>query len=221
VDEPASLRSVLARISESAPWVSDEEVARYERGRRIDERTERLRLSGVLDVLPTSVAEAVARERLDATRALDVVRRWAAYQRGTPRPRDPRPVLVLMGDMGRGKTVAAASLLASESGRYVSAEELCRLHAARWGDDREIYQRLMRSGVLVVDEVGTEENPRIAQAAIHEVVDKRQGERLTLLLGNMDPAALQARLDARTWDRLRQLGTMVEVEGESLRRGDL
>ncbi len=237
VPSAESLEDVLRSAAERGvtPWVSDEEVARYEAGRERQRRAERIRDSGIAEHLTEEMLDAVARDALDATEALEWTRRWVAYQRGEERKRGPRPILTLIGERGRGKTIAAAWLLASEGGRYVHAEELCRLHAARFGPEREECARILRTGVLVVDELGTEEDRARAAAMLYDVVDRRQGRKLTLLLGNMTvrrptkdgepdlsaPAPLVERYDARTLDRMRQIAGVVELEGASLRRGAL
>jgi DNA replication protein DnaC len=207
----AELGGLLARCLAA---VSDDEVLAYERERERDRRMERMRDANVLDVLPPAMVALVATDRLEPSTALDIVRRWTAYQA----TRGDKCVLALLGDMGRGKTVAAAWLLAAEGGLYVEAEELSRLHAAKWGDERVRYERLTRAGVLVVDELGTEDD---ARGAMRDVINRRQGRRLTLLLGNLSKPDLKARLDPRTWDRLRTCAVVTEVQGESMRRGSL
>jgi DNA replication protein DnaC len=210
--------SMIAAIEELAErclaTVSDRELADYERERERDRRLERMRDAWVVDVLPPPMVGRIANDKLEPSAALDTVRRWAAYQAS----RGDKCVLALLGDMGRGKTIAAAWLLAAEGGLYIEAEELSRLHAAKWGDERVRFERICRAGVLVVDELGTEEDSR---AALRDVVNRRQGKRLTLLLGNLSREDFQKRLDPRTWDRLRTCAVIAEVQGDSMRRGSL
>lgn len=210
---PEALEDLGARLLAS---VSDEDVAAYDAERERERRLERMRDASVLDVLPPEVVALCAHDQLRASAALTHVRRWVAYQRGE-RKRGDKPILALIGDMGRGKTVAAAWLLASEGGRYVEAEDLSRMQSAKWGDDRDAYRRILSTGVLVVDELGTEGD---ARPSIHDVVNRRQGRRLTLLLGNLSKQALKDRLDPRTWDRMRTCAAVIEVHGESMRKGE-
>jgi DNA replication protein DnaC len=214
--------SIIAVVEELAErclaTVSEHELAAYDRERERERRLERLRDAGVLDVVTPDMVTALAFDRLENSKALDMVKRWAAYQRAATRVGGDKCVMALLGDMGRGKTIAAAWLLAAEGGLYVEAEELSRLHAAKWGDERVRYERLTRAGVLVVDELGTEEDSR---AALRDIINRRQGRRLTLLLGNLSREDFQARLDPRTWDRLRTCAVIAEVQGESMRKGAL
>lgn len=208
----------IARIAlPDFPVASDADLAAYERERELDRRRDRLDASGILEHLPSTVAARVARATLDPTQALDVARRWRVYQAGD-RASGSKPLLALLGPMGCGKTVAAADLLAAEGGRYVQAEDLCRLHSARFGAERAEYLRTVRLGVLVVDEVGTEEDADRSRAMLHELVDRRLG-RMTLVLGNVTRPALASRLDPRTLDRMRECAVVRELAGASMRQG--
>lgn len=215
-----TLGDAIERALSAGAWVSDEEVARYEAGRERERRVEALRDSGIADTLTPEMCRAVVDDSLEATVALDWVRRWTAYQRAPEQSRGPRPILALVGEPGLGKTVAAAWLVVHERARYIEADEVCRLASARWGAEAEAWQRVQRARVLVVDEVGTEADAGIARAAYRELINKRQGERLTLLLGNVSKADLRARLDPRTVDRMRERAIVIEVKGESMRRGE-
>lgn len=204
-----------ALIPGDFPVATEDDLAAYERERECDRRRERLDASGVSECLTSDALALVVADRLRPTRAVEAARRWLAYQ-ASVRKAGSRPVLALFGGIGCGKTVAAASVLAAEGGRYVQAEDLCRLHAARFGSEAAEFRRLMRLGVLVVDELGTEESAERAAATLHEVVDRRQSKR-TLLLGNLTKASFAERLDARTVDRLRVGGVVIDVSGGSLR----
>jgi hypothetical protein len=209
------LQRLVGSLAERAlAGVGEAELAAYDSQRERERRLERLRDAGVLDVLPPAMVAALAHDRVSGTPALGYVRRWAAYQRTD----GAKPVLALVGTMGLGKTVAGAWLLASEGGLYVEADELVRLHSAQWGPERKRYERLVRTGALVIDELHTEVDSR---AAMRDVVNRRQGRRLTLVLGNLNRRDLEARLDPRTWDRMRACSVVIELHGESLRRGTL
>lgn len=219
--KPRSLPTLAEAIGaalETRQWVSDEEVARYEAERDHENRLRRLRDLGFEGRLPKAMVRALATDRLEPTAALDTVRRWVAYASG-PQARGPRPILALIGAMGRGKTVAAAWLALSESARYVEAEELSRLSVARFGEERLAWERLCAARALIVDEVGTEDDRARARAAYRSLLNQRH-DRLTLLCGNLNRAELRALLDERTVDRVREMGVVVELEGESMRRGD-
>lgn len=219
---PHSLEELLRRIASDPGGhrVRDDDVARYEARRVRRERRERLTALGLDAVLSDEGRALAVDDSWASTAALERVRRWVAYQAGT-RARGSRPIVVMLGPVGCGKTLAGAWLLMSQGGRYVSASELAALQVARWGAERERYAALLGSRVLVVDELGMEAGPG-AVAAVHEVVDRRQSSpRLTLFLGNVRREELARRYDARTIDRLRACASVIELEGESMRRGRL
>lgn len=217
---PQTLEEAIGEAMAAAAWVSDAEVAEYERDRERQRRFDRLWDSGVADVLTPEMVEALVSDTLTMTEALAWTRKWLAYQHAKTQPKGPRPMLALVGDMGRGKTVAAAWLVLHAGARYIEADEVCRIASAKFGPEVEEWRRLQRARALVIDEVGTEENPAQAAAAYRILLNRRQGERLTLLLGNITRADLKARLDARTWDRMRERALVVELEGDSMRRGE-
>lgn len=196
---------VLARVR----VVSDAELARYERRRERERREELLRTSGVAEVLSAHGLDAVVRDRCEPTRALELVQQWLA---------SPWPVMLLCGPPGTGKTVAAAWALAARPGRYVELERLCQLRRERYGDPGETYWRCLQAEMLVVDELGAEEDRARGVATLHEVIDRRQRcPRRTMLLGNLDASQLRARYDERTLDRLREVAVIRAVTGTSMR----
>jgi DNA replication protein DnaC len=206
-----SLESVLARFEKTL--ASDDEIARWERRREEQARSELLALSGIGEVLTTGGADAVGRDQCESTRALELVRQWLASR---------VPVLALFGPRGVGKTVAAAWGLARTPGRYIEAASLCTMRRENFGAPSEGYLRAARAGLLVVDELGTEPNIDDAQATLHDIVNRRQRlPRRTLLLGNLDRGAFLARYDGRTLDRLREIAAIRKIDGDSMRKGAL
>jgi DNA replication protein DnaC len=209
--EVHSLESILARVEQTL--ASDDEIARWDREREEQARSELLGMSGIGETLTTGGADAVVRDRCESTRALELVRQWLA---------SPVPMLALFGPRGVGKTVAAAWGLARIPGRYVEAQALCAARREHFGSPSENYHRLARAGLLVVDELGTEASVEDAQATLHDIVNRRQRlPRRTLLLGNLDRGAFLARYDGRTLDRLREIAVIRKIDGESMRKGAL
>ena len=170
---------------------SEEAVARTERQARRD----RLEHSGVLERMDEDGVSAVVSDRLGATAALQWVRTWMLA---------PRPALVLLGEPGVGKTIAAAWALTQRPGRYIRAEDLCEMRKEGGRRGRELYQAMLRPDLLVLDELGGETDLPLAAKTLQDVVDVRQRvSRRTLIMGNLKTRAeLVSRYDKRTLDRL-------------------
>jgi DNA replication protein DnaC len=127
-------------------------------------------------------------------------------------------VRVLFGPVGIGKTYAAAWALSKVAGRYTRAHRLAAIHRLAFGDERAEWETLCTASLLVVDELGVEDNARSAAAAITEVVDERQKDgRRTLLMGNLALPDIRKRYGDRLADRVNGLGSVTEQPGESRR----
>lgn len=192
----ASLDDVLASVMDRgiALAATDEELAAWEAEETLRQRHERLVASGIAERLTESGIAALVHDRSEDTRALQLVRPWVA--------KNSRPMLVLLGDMGVGKTHAAAWALSRKPGRYIRARDLVELgHGGR--SDRAHFWEALRTELLVIDELGLERDETEARDTLQDVVDARQRlPRRTLLLGNLTAKELADRYDARTLDRM-------------------
>ena len=133
-----------------------------------------------------------------------------------------KPVLILSGGTGTGKSVAAVEMLARHGGSFVHARDLARRHDP-WKEDRadgvtkiDVESR----GLLVLDDLGTErlEDPRFL-AALEDLLDARQSvTRRTLITTNLSPAQFRERYKERFADRLNGIAKAVTLTGGSMRR---
>ncbi len=126
-------------------------------------------------------------------------------------------VLVLMGPVGTGKTLAACSWLRSwEGDGFMTAAEL-----ARWPRyDMAAMKRLLEKGRLVVDDLGTEymDDKGNFLAVFDEFVNTRCANmKQTIITTNLAPEAFRARYGERITDRIVECGRFVSVAGESMR----
>lgn len=156
--------------------------------------------------------ERLIADDLEATDSLMAVQNFAD---------SGRKVLLLTGDIGVGKTVASAWLLARRGGEYLRAERACGLFMARYGEPFEEQKRLKRTRELVViDELGTERDPAQMMSVLLEVIDERRWKyQQTILVGNLNFEDFSARYsDKRFWSRVRQCGSYTTATGEDLRR---
>ncbi len=183
-------------------------------------REQRLEDSGIDGAITAEDRERVLSDALIGTHALRNVRRWMTERRNRRLAR-PLTTLTLVGETGRGKTLAGAWLVSRLGGVYVTAETLARASAARFGRDRENFERWLDARVLIVDDLGTERDADLAKGALWDVVNARIGSdrAWTLLTANLEVAAFRERHGERTIRRIEHYGAIVTVNGEDMRRG--
>lgn len=194
-----------------------EERDRSTRERR-DTTTQRLRSSGI--VLDPDDLAAIVAGKLEDTPSLNATRGWL----GAPR----RPILVLCGSVGVGKTLAGGWAIAARGGLFLRATEI--------GKRMEPYQHEKRDGVeilfprssgevVVLDDLGLEDlSDRRTRDGLIRFVEERASRRdlRTLITSNLPRASFRERYDARFVERLNHYAVAVDVPGPSKRRaGDL
>jgi DNA replication protein DnaC len=199
-------------------FLRPEEVAR----RRAREARE-ARLDSAKPAITDQDYRAIVDDRLSDTHALSAVRRWVqhAFGEDARRREDTPRFLVLFGDRGLGKTVAAAWAAANEVARFISAGELLRLFTSRNDQDVLEMRQVYGARLLIVDDLGYERLSEEAQEMVHELVDRRQNRRFTLITTNLTEAQLRARYGERgerAMDRINHQGGLLPVEGDNLRR---
>ena len=180
----------------------------YERAKRVRSLRElRMPLSGADE-------DRILWGAPDETPAHVATRAWVANPSG-------RPWLVLCGPVGRGKTFAAAHALFAARGRYVGARELERLGMAKFGDEQAQFQQLLDGrGLLVIDDVGREDDIGRMQSALLDIVDYRRGSGIrTVLITNFAKKAFCDRYsDARLQSRLHECAQWFADAGDDMRR---
>lgn len=206
-------------------FISPEEAARLDAERDQRRREKQLEASGIDRAITPDDFEWVVQDKLpQKTQALIAVKRWHhVHQHMKMRSFS---TLVLLGPRGLGKTVAAAWLIAhkdTEAALYATAETL---RADRRTRERKLFARALDAQVLVVDELGIEEDDEedTEQRMLNELVNYRAGLRpgrvnvWTLFLGNIDREQLAARYDERTIEKITQRGRIHVVTGANLRK---
>lgn len=153
-------------------------------------------------------------EPLPTTKAVEAVDAWRGGK---------KPILVISGGTGCGKTVSTVLAMAacSERVQFVRAIRI-GAHFERWGSDRDdkIPALDMDCGLLVVDDLGQElVEDRRTMPALEEIVDYRQSLRTrTIFTTNLTPAQIKERYSERFRSRLTQNAELAQVEGSDLRR---
>lgn len=168
--------------------------------------------------------DAIVRDTLAEHPALRTVRLWYEIARGARPSRDGRAMrfLVLLGQTGRGKTVAACTVLADRGGYYISAPELHRLSTMRGPAPRNRIEEFHLGGTVVLDDLGTENADASMEAVVWDLVNARQtAGKMTILTGNMTRAQFAERYGERAARRIEHQGVIVEIQGDDLRRRPL
>jgi DNA replication protein DnaC len=195
----------------------------FERHETASNRAMRLaeRAVGVLERSGAGERSLKAAASPQQTHALEAAQLWMSES-------PPRWALMLRGDVGTGKTVAACwslrrAALQGESVAFRKSGEVTRLSGFAAGADE--LRMLKGVGLLVIDDVGAESLNEWGRALLVELLDYRYEENARTVLTANPPweapdgkPSLVSRLGQRIVDRLRQGGRVVELEGRSMRR---
>lgn len=162
--------------------------------------------------LRDEVSNKLTAGTLAQTEARQLVQTWWNAHRPM------RPVFLLLGGTGSGKTVAVAELASQQPFAYLQSHRGAR-SASAFGHHRDSFEDLIETQrVLIIDEVGFDRDPAREVSFIHEVVDVRKTSQMpTILISNLSAEDFKLRFDSRTVDRLREYGHVKTVKGESLR----
>lgn len=167
----------------------------------------------------------------DATEgdAIDAARKFISQ------PREPllAPFLVLLGEPGVGKTVAAAYVLqdfvmkhrwnegatgtALEPFLWVAARELTALSQFE-REDRDRVERWRKAQLLVVDDAGDEGSRIGREALMGLLMDRADNKRFTVLTSNVTSDAFVTRYGKALADRLRAVAIVPKLRRKSFRR---
>lgn len=215
----AALRARFLELARTAPSVDDEVSER----RAVQEwRLKRIKESGCC--ITEEDRRNIVRDTLKPTAALSVVRKWSdAIMRPQASETPPTAFLVLIGERGRGKTVAGAWAVANHViGAYVSGPELTELQVRAKFDSRaaETLVQLRAAGLLVLDDLCRDQHPaKEEQDAVFKLLHPRQRAGYhTIVTTNYDLDVLRERLGDYVGDRLEHAGLHVRLTGPNLRR---
>jgi len=129
--------------------------------------------------------------------------------------------LLLLGDVGVGKTCALSLIALAAAEAYV--ENMVYIHMAdlfgllHRGDDTEFY---FRADLLLLDDLGVEYSEPWALAEWHRLIEHRHGERLsTCVTSNMSAEQMSTSPNMRRiFDRLRERNVCIATDAQNQRR---
>jgi DNA replication protein DnaC len=127
-------------------------------------------------------------------------------------------MLVLSGNPGSGKTLAASKYLYdSTDGWFMDVSSLARL--SRY--DNESMEEVESYGVIVIDDLGMEFDDKSGsfRSLFDSIINARYSAmRKTIMTTNLDAAAFKERYGERVADRIRECGKFIVCAGASLRK---
>jgi DNA replication protein DnaC len=191
-------------------WERDKE--RERKLELLQQRSRRIAASPAL-TLTDRVQMLLVRDALEPTPALKAMRDWL----GTPRH---RPVIILSGGTGTGKSVAAAWFHVERGGVWLRAEQATRIFAANFGEQYAEQDRVRDARSLVIDDVGSELDVQRMQAVLLELFDcRKSSETDTVLTTNLCRRDFMERYgDERLISRMFELVHFVGCGKNDLRR---
>lgn len=138
-------------------------------------------------------------------------------------------VLVAMGRVGTGKShlaIACGNEIIRRGGTalYISTARLFTKIRGTWAKSSEMSEEQMLKhleliDLMILDEVGLQRGTEDEQRTLHEILEARRLNcRPTIILTNLDGAALKGYLGERFVDRLSESGVSVMFDWESHRR---
>lgn len=192
----------------------EEMFAKEERERIRDLKIEAVRRSGT--TLPTHVVDMMIAGKLKKTESMGVVSRYLKIEA------PEKPMLILSGSVGSGKTVAATWAIAQRHGGFfVHAPDLHRVTHPTWTEKENGARAInVESSMIVLDDLGTESDPKEARwaDAFLKFMDARSGGQRTVITTNLPAGELLSRYGDRVADRLQASASIVECRGvESMR----
>lgn len=131
-----------------------------------------------------------------------------------------RPLLVLSGGTGCGKTLAACWPLLESRGRVVLAADMAMMRPNTWWRDRDRVLDLERIGLLIIDDLGVEPASLRADFAqmLDKLLSKRAGNRLrTIITTNDNSDRFEMLYGGRVWSRIAESGQFFEINAPDLR----
>lgn len=190
-----------ARDSSLSAYVETEAHYAADKVRLRAERLERYR-----ETLPDDDYQRVIRGELDSEAWKAVSRFLASSFR----------FLWLCGGPGTCKTVALAGAIADRGGMLVLGPEFVRIFGSRERDASTQRHAIRCAGLLVLDDMGTND-PNTEATALFEVINARQGGScVTLITGNQTKAQVED-MDPRIVSRIRKQGAIIELGGADRR----
>lgn len=211
-ENPDEYQRLLALHKASVHAKSEVDSAIAEQVRELQRHGRAARLRQARAAVTDEMRSALVNESSDMTEALQVTNRWWS--------RRETPWLILCGSSSCGKSVAAASQLAAHGGLWLTSNEVVQAFSARFGEPLATQQRAKAESLLVIDELGGEDEPGLMTSALLQLLNVRNSAERTPVIAttNLTFEALAERYpNDRIRLRLNELVTWAPLAPLSLR----
>lgn len=153
----------------------------------------------------------------EETPCVSLVRRWLDARRKSPQAW--KPILVILGGTGIGKTAAGAwAFTRYGGGAYTKVRGLTIAHLSMFGDGEAAWRNMCRAGFAFLDDIGRENDEKgHAVAAVEDFIDERQA-RPTIITSNLTRANFLARYGTRVASRLAESGVVQWINDRDRRQ---
>jgi DNA replication protein DnaC len=182
---------------------------------RLRREAQQLRKDGVPAVLANASLESWKISSQKEEFVLDQVREYAESRGG---------FLVLLGDVGTGKSHLAVGVMRTVPGRrrFVKQQSLLNELRMSYRGNMNVdpVASCQSARLLVIDDLGLSSGGKDEHPMLHDILDYRYGEFLpTILTSNLNVTELEDFLGPRLFDRIRESGTVLSISGKSKRLG--
>lgn len=150
------------------------------------------------------------------------------YVKNFPKMKKENQGMLIHGRPGNGKTYFAASIANELLSKLtpvicigaIGLTERISQSKKTWGDEGifTILNALDNADLLIIDDLGTEEDNKWTRAIIYQIIEKRNNSRLPLVITtNMSINKIVERYDYRTYSRLKEMCFFIENTGKDIR----
>lgn len=130
--------------------------------------------------------------------------------------------LIFCGTVGTGKTMIVHALMQTIGfGYYIRSVDISRRVRNTYStgeSEMDVIDNLVRQDLLVIDEVGLQQDTKNELLLITDLIDRRYGDmKPTIICSNLNELGLKDCFGPRAWDRIMQNGAIIPITGESNR----
>lgn len=200
--------------------VDEEGVVKYEEERKKQEEEQKYRQYKIYSGVPAKFFDSSIDTYLPQNEVEDKIKQTVIEFIKNPKNR----VLIFSGNNGNGKTHLGCAAIRELAGKYLTASDLCieydscgsyNSKLTRTGLLRELYSY----SLLVIDECGKYTlNPELEKFLLANIISSRYERNLpTILITNAKKKEFVEFLGKSVFDRLTEVCTTIEFNGESKR----